>query len=160
MACPAAQKECENKPWMWQRVKWESEECVRMNITESYILQDKFLVLIARHPSINTVANLDTTLLIWPHRRQWGEEIVVIMRTVQEGRNAAADQESYRSIVIKGIKGYWAWLQAVEAVRRKVERVHNTLERKQVAGEKGAVRLKKQHDVAATKKYKKLKHDG
>ncbi|KAG9084457.1 hypothetical protein FRC06_004076 [Ceratobasidium sp. 370] len=142
---PAARKEYEDELRRWRQAKWASPECAEMDIQETYLMSDKCLTSIARHPSILTVADLDTTSLIWAHRRRWGEEIVCIMKKMWEDRQIAKDRDTYQSIVNNGIKGYWKRrVVAEQKAARAAEKAKKAEEVKRQREAKAAARAWKQ----------------
>ncbi|CAE6448573.1 unnamed protein product [Rhizoctonia solani] len=80
---PAEREDCEDRLKKWRQAKWASAECSDMDITVSYIMSDKILTSIAKHPSIESLSDLASTTLIWPFAEVWGNEIIDILQDEQ-----------------------------------------------------------------------------
>ncbi|CUA76196.1 hypothetical protein RSOLAG22IIIB_12112 [Rhizoctonia solani] len=96
---PADREHCETRLREWRRKKWASDECADLNVTVSYIMSDKVLTSIAKHPDINSVSDLTSTTLVWPFHKLWGHEILDILQDEQWKRRFKTSKPVVKTVV-------------------------------------------------------------
>lgn len=78
----------------WIDKRLVSPECREWSVDRNWIMSQKIVVLIARHPALTSVDALDTLKPLWVHRRRWGLQILELLGEVSKVQEAIQEEKA------------------------------------------------------------------